>query len=263
MSKQELVSSMFDDIPVSLSNLLGVKFGDFSELTEPTTEEDANIVVGKFCVEVQNKLLIPLSGLPVVDALLYIGSLNPPIIAGMFSGLEAVSASGAFDVIAPKDGGIYPGFFDDGWTVRAKDAESLSVSIGEDEFDLTRNDDVWTAKWPVPIGEHSATITDGTESVTVSFSVSSFDCYPAEGDSVPEGDITVTVDMGTIEPESVEVKLTNQDTGEETIFSLLAGEALAYLTAGAHMFFVTVLLPVSLGGAVYTEQHQFTVTESA
>lgn len=216
MSKYDLAFDMFEDIPEDLRNFLGVKFGDFTELTKPTTAEEATIVMGEMCVEVQNNMLVPLSGLPLVDVMMYLGTLNPVIISGMFAGLEALESSGPFDVIAPKDGGIYPGFFD-AWTVRAPNVESVSVAVGEDSFDMTQNDGIWSAKWPMPIGDHTAVIFSGDKSISVSFSVVGYEALEPiitpvdeetqevefrfklpEGSGLESGEITVTTDSGDV-----------------------------------------------------------------
>lgn len=259
MSKALLAQALYQDIPDDLKSLFNTKLGSFSSLGNPSDEKEAVIVMGKFCVEVQNNLLKPLSGLPVVQALLYLGSLNPPIIASLFSGLESIEGGGPFDVIAPKDGGVYPGFFD-AWTVLAPGAEQMSVILGlgddTESFELSQNDDVWSKNWPVPIGEHTATITDGSQSMTVSFSVLTYEALPPivtvidEGTEEIEFRFQVPADTGL---KSGEITVTD-DSGNVVRTVLMITETIAagvaIVTAGAPIAIVAGVLAFASGATL-------------
>lgn len=173
MSKITLIDAIYA-IPDVLNDRI---FGEFPEIPVPETEEDAIIAMGKFSAYVNNSLLMPLSGLDLVELLLRVGQRSSPAIAAVLANLEVISGDGGgkLTVISPTDGGVYPNWFD-GFVCSGKGIASVTVDADGTAFTLTADGDTWSAELTTPMntGKHTATFTatfqdDSTMEQTVSF----------------------------------------------------------------------------------------------
>jgi len=207
--KQDLIEALAAALPAGIRSLKQTTIGDMTEVSIPTTTDAANIVMGDVTAQLFNAVFVPLSGLSIVDLALHIGSANPVNIASLLASLEYCRTPGKIEFLAPLEGGVYAGYFDE-WIVKG-DGDSMTVTVDGEDFDLDDNGDgTWGATWPVALGDHSATASNGQDEAYVSFSVVSFATVPEEGDVLPStGIAAVSVTPEDVEVSSVSVTVTD------------------------------------------------------
>ena len=91
--RENLILSLHE-LPPVLQAVADVTFGSSTTLTTPTTVEDSLIVQGKVAVNFNNNVLVPLSGLPIVELALHIGQNSPTNMAMLLSMLKATGSMG-------------------------------------------------------------------------------------------------------------------------------------------------------------------------
>jgi len=229
MSKSsELASDIRGSMSPELLSSIAVKFGASSPLTDPTTEEEAIIAIGQANVNFNNAVLVPLSGVPIIELILKNAQLNEAVIGLLLASVEEPAiASNRIQMIVPEEGGSYMGAVTE-VTCTVEGAASVSVSAGGDTFDLENSDgDTWTSLWAFPIGEHSLTVTakyetGETESLDVAFRVDFWTTVPDDGDTVVTGNLSVEVhaDEGTFQMITVS---TGSGDAIELVFDVLKG----------------------------------------
>lgn len=89
MSKTALYNELCK-VPDVLS---GRVFGTIEEIPIPETETDAIIAMGVLSANINNQILMPLSGLDLVELLLRVGQRNSTSIAALLAGLESLGAA--------------------------------------------------------------------------------------------------------------------------------------------------------------------------
>lgn len=96
--KNTIFDSIINDLPSELQAKRGVVFGNCANISSPTDIDSAVIASGQAAAEIVNKILQPLAGISIVDLMLYIGTLNPVNMAGLFAGMEFVGTPFITDV---------------------------------------------------------------------------------------------------------------------------------------------------------------------
>lgn len=214
MAKKELVDALYV-VPESLQNRV---IGTIDTIGMPSSEEEAIIAIGRLSANINNHVLKPLSGLDVTELLLRVGQRNSTSIAALLSGLESIVNAGAIEIVSPKDGSIYCGWFDD-WRCTADGVKSVNVTVGEETIDLEQdaeNPKLWKAVYPIAIGQYEATFTATPESgdaitQTVNLSVVGWSTFPVRGATYrPEQIDHVMVTAPGAELESLSVSLMSE-----------------------------------------------------
>ena len=175
MSKMTFIDELLG-VPDSLQPRI---LGEIPEIPIPETEVDAMIAVGKLSAHLNNFVLMPLSGLDVVELLLRVGQRNPSAVSAMLSGLEVISSSGGkLTVIAPTDGAVLPNYAE--FACSGKGITAAAVDVDGESITLTQSGVTWAGfpSVPIPTGKHRATFTatfgDGsTQAKTVNFEITS------------------------------------------------------------------------------------------
>lgn len=197
MTKDDIKAEIFAELSSSLAGFLGdtpKQFGTASEISDAITDEaSAIIVIAKVNQSFHNNFLVPLSGYPFAEAQLRNGALNPTLRGILLASLEiAASVSNSRIVmISPTVGGVYYGAVTS-VSCTADGAVSVSVSDGDDSFELTGSGGTWSGDWAFALGQHSITVTatyesGETDTLTVSFAVYHWDTYPQDGATLPAG----------------------------------------------------------------------------
>ncbi len=193
--KEPLYQQLLEAIPETLRAKLDDELGDCGTINVPNTVDDAIIACGRASALLVNNILHPLGGVPLVSLFLHVGALNPALIASLFASLEAVEGYSDLDVKSPEHGGTYMGWFDEWLVYTDKEVSSVSVTIDGESFSLSEEGSgVWSASWPVALGEYSAFVeSDNGKSATVSFTVASWEHWPTDGEEFPEGETEVSI----------------------------------------------------------------------
>ena len=158
--KQAFIDALAET-PAGIADFLTTPIPEFQDISFPQDKDGAIIANGQLAANV-NTLLQAFSGLTLVELLLRIGQHNPVPQGILLALLEYVE--GAQDTkmtfIAPVPGGVYYGWFAD-WKVQINGPttpESVTVLVNGEAFPLTPGGGagIYTASWPVPIGEWDA-----------------------------------------------------------------------------------------------------------
>lgn len=181
--RENLILSLHE-LPPVLQAVADVTFGSSSTVTTPTTVEDSLIVQGKVAANFNNNVLVPLSGLPIVELALHIGQNSPTNMAMLLSMLKVSGSLGknTFQV-SWTDGATYaldqipPLRVTPNGGVSAVSGELAGPDNLEFDFDKQEEADTWYAE-PAPSepGEYTLTVyvafTDLDEPKNQSLSVS-------------------------------------------------------------------------------------------
>ena len=98
MSTKEAFVQDLHEVSEELFALLNVKFGSVSKIEDSVSGVEAAIIVqGKMALNFNNAILVPLSGLPIVEAMLRSGQFNPSIQCLLLSMLQTVGGTGGND----------------------------------------------------------------------------------------------------------------------------------------------------------------------
>lgn len=166
MATREELERALHEIPPSILSVLTAKFGDVSSVNTPDNIEDALIVQGKVAANFNNAILMPLSGVPIIELALRIGQNNPSTQAMLLSMLKTTGSLGsdAFTVNL-SDGDTFPvGEVSISVNVSKGSASSVSGTFsGPDNVDFdcdkSGSDKAWTASPTITTeGEYTVTI---------------------------------------------------------------------------------------------------------
>jgi len=121
--KTEIESGFSDDLLAAIT----AEFGTVQEVAVPTTVDDAIIVTGQVNAAFNNAILVPLSGLPIVELILKNGQLNEIYKGLLYSSLEVSDLEvsddyAGFEILEPGAGLSY-----------APGANTISVKIIDTE----------------------------------------------------------------------------------------------------------------------------------
>ena len=165
-------------LPNGLFEFLDKPIPEIEAIASPSTVEDAQIAMGKLSANI-NTIMEAFVGLKPVQLQLRLSQYHPSIIGMLCGGLEFIGGGGTIQIVAPKDGSMHPGYFD-AWLIEAsEDFESVSVTCGDDTFELDKNGTQWSKNWPIAMGQWTATVIgmkadESTVEATTSFSVVSY-----------------------------------------------------------------------------------------
>ncbi len=106
--RSDLITALHE-VPPALAAMMEKTFGTVTSVTPPDNVEDALKVQGVVAANFNNAILMPLSGLPIIELALRIGQNNPAVQAMLLSMLKVSGSLGkdAFTVTI-QDGGSYP-----------------------------------------------------------------------------------------------------------------------------------------------------------
>ena len=110
MTTKEAFVQDLHEVSEGLYTLINAKFGSVSRIKDPISSIEAAIIVqGKMAANFNNAILVPLSGLPIVEAMLRSGQYNPSIQCLLLSMLQTTGATGGNDfAVNFSDKGTYP-----------------------------------------------------------------------------------------------------------------------------------------------------------
>lgn len=179
---EQLIQAMHE-IPPELVAVLNTRFGTVDELEMPKTVEESLIVQGKVAVNFNNKILKPLSNVPIIQLALRIGQNNPTVHGMLLSMLKMTGSLGK-DAISCniQDGGSYGvGELPITVTLSRGSASAVTGALAGPEnqdvdFDKPGEAQTWTATPTIgTAGEYTLTITvtftDAGEPKTVTFNI--------------------------------------------------------------------------------------------
>lgn len=221
-AKQALIEALDTDFSAELLAVLDRKFPVVNTVSVPTTVDDAIIITGQVNANFNNQFLLTLSGLPVYELLLKAGQLNKVFQDMLLSGLQYSGDTAIGSIIAPKQGGVYYGYFD-GWqvTTERETPQAVNISCNGQIESMSNSGGLWKCAFPIPVGSHTAVVSmvyanAKTSQESVSFRVLHWEDMPA---SLSESDGWITIDVGdsadmidacTLEIDGVPVKMTKQ-----------------------------------------------------
>lgn len=248
--KQDFVNEMFNDIPEAVRNFFEVTIGTITEITMPTTKEEAEIACGQLAANINNALLMPFVGFAPIEGMMRVGSKNAAIVSLLLSGLELISgAGGKFKIERPVEGKTYYNL--SSFLITGIGLQSISGTLNDtDAISFSDNGSFWSCDFSEPLksGEYALSVTvtfddDSEQSAFVNFttenSVESFaPTLPENGQSYPStdlilfsghGDQIVSVSVTITNGPSFELELTGEIWSASA--SLAPGEYSATFTA--------------------------------
>lgn len=126
--KQEFIEALLD-----IGELRQVVFGSPVDVSNPDSESDAVIAMGKLSYNINQFILKPLAGLDLTELVLRVGQRNPSTVLSLLSNLELIDAGQgvAVEVLSPVETEQY--FVATGIPVRLKSADILSAEAWYDD----------------------------------------------------------------------------------------------------------------------------------
>jgi hypothetical protein len=172
-------------LPEGLQDFLTKQIPEAPTCDAPGDVESAIIAQGllsKFLLD----LFREFAGLTPIPIFMRIGQHNPVLQSMLFAGLEYIGgAIGLVEIVAPKAGGVYYGYFSD-WKVKVLrgQPDKITIECNDDSQEMVNEGEFWTAAFPIPIGEHTAKVSGEGFEKTVSFSIKHYEdmpTFPEEG----------------------------------------------------------------------------------
>ncbi len=244
--KDAFIIDLLQDMPAALLNHVETQIPSVVTVSCPTTIEASIIAQGVLAYNL-NEILKAFQGLPWVELQLRTGQRNITEIGKLLASLEVIQAGGDdISIIVPQEGATYYGWFDE-FRATADGVESMRVTVGAaDSEEMTLQDGVWQCLFPIPIGQHTAEFeaftADGEVlTASVSFTVAKFETYPGDGDTIPSGQTTVTLDPKGIDVSSALVTIAG--AGVEMVWNNATAvwECVTDVVSGTANFIFTVV----------------------
>lgn len=157
-------------LPEGLDEFLDTQIGNFTPITIPRDTDDAVIAMGNANAQIVNNLLVPFSGMKLIELIMRIGQFHSGVISLLLANMEYVGPAGGewgLEFIEPVNGNTYldtsetePVFFSvqvdqaeflDSLTVTVDDENGESTSVSMAASDDYPDGDVYIGQTTLPI----------------------------------------------------------------------------------------------------------------